>query len=78
MRDWKDQNEVRRRLGQNQYDKVNMDDVDRMDMHGSYEEKNSRYQNDRAKARTTQLDVSSPTHQSLSCPVLIITIPFFF
>ena len=38
MRDWKDQNEVRRRLGQNQYDKVNMDDVDRMDMHGSYED----------------------------------------
>jgi Ca2+-binding EF-hand superfamily protein len=38
MKDWKDQNEVRRRLGQNQVDRVNVDDIDRMDMHGQYED----------------------------------------
>jgi hypothetical protein len=60
MKDWKDQNEVRRRLGQNQLDRVNVDDIDRMDMHGANEDqKNSRYRDNGAKARTTQLEVSS-------------------
>jgi Ca2+-binding EF-hand superfamily protein len=74
MKDWKDQNEVRRRLGQNQLDRVNMDDIDRMDMHGANEDqKNSRYRDNGAKARTTQLEVSQ-----VSFSTRFIRYSFFF